>query len=102
VWVNKAGDAVGVDFKLERKRAREVVDQFDWIEPHSFRTLAPSGWISAEVRTKAQCKVMAKLLAECRAQFPIERPGETPARRGKPDMDPVARRIDAVLRQKRE
>ena len=101
VCLNKPGDAICVDFKLDRERARDVVDQFDWIEPHSFRTLAPSGWISAEVRSMAQCKVIAKLLVECRAQFPVNDPPATATRRGKPEMDTVARRIDQVLRQKR-
>jgi hypothetical protein len=106
VWLSDDGDHVGLSFKLQKKRAEEVVDQFGWITPHSFRTLAPSGWITAEVRTKAQCRIIAKLLAECRAQFPVDdvQPQKSAAtRRGKPDgeVDVVTRRIEAVVRQKR-
>lgn len=71
VSINKAGDAIGVSFKLDRARAEEVVDRHgDWIQPHSFRTLAPSGWVSARVTKKTQVRVLAKLLAESHSQYP--------------------------------
>ncbi len=68
VAMNKARDAIGVQFKLTRPRAEQVIDDHDWIRPHSFRTLAPAGWVSAKVTGKRQVSVLAKLLAESRRE----------------------------------
>jgi hypothetical protein len=92
-------DAIGVSFKLERKRARDVVERHEWIEPHSFRTLAPSGWVSARVRTKRQAAVLVELLAESRALHPGAQ--ETPAPRRGSASDPVTRHLDQVMDQAR-
>lgn len=107
-WLNDEGDAVGISFKLDRKRAAEVVDQFrGWIAPHSFRTLAPSGWVTAEVRTKSQCTAAIKLLTESRALYAdSEAPPSSPAppaRPGKPkpEIHAIDRRIDLILREKK-
>src|SRR5688572_30491941 len=35
VYMDKSGKALFVDFKLEREHARQVVDECDWIKPHS-------------------------------------------------------------------
>ena len=102
VCLSDAGDAVYVGFKLTKDRAREVVDQHDWITPHSFRTLAGSGWVAAEVRTKSQCKVIAKLLAESRALYPVhETVKPRKGKRGVNDDDGVVQRIGAVLRERK-
>src|SRR6185503_9443501 len=80
VWLSDEEDAVGIAFKLDRKRAPDVVEQFDWIEPHSFRTLAPAGWVTARVTTKTQCAALTRLLTESRAQYPMI--SDEPTRRG--------------------
>jgi len=114
VWIEKGGESVGVAFKLDRQRAKTVLRQHDWLAPHSFRTLAPSGWITAEIRTKAQCRIMLDLLRESRSLHPMPTAEDATAatRSGKPSRnrkrgpatsdDPIARRIDSVLQRKRE
>ena len=92
-------EAIGVSFKLERHRARDVVERHEWIEPHAFRTLAPSGWLSARVRTKRQAAILAKLLAESRTLYGGAQ--ETAAPRRGSASDPVARRVDQVMEQAR-
>jgi hypothetical protein len=105
VWMTKAGDAVGVDFKLAKERAVEVVDQHDWIRPHSFRTLAPSGWVSAKIRTAKQAASLKRLLGESRSLYgKTAEPDPVPARDdpgagASPGASPIARKIDAVMRQ---
>ena len=100
IATTRAGDAVTVSFKLERERAADVVERYAWIEPHSFRTLAPSGWVTAVLTTKRQAGTLKKLLAEARTLLPAAEPVEDepagPAR-GR-SADPVARRIDRVMR----
>jgi len=100
VCVTRDGHAVSIDFKLPKKRADAVIRKHDWIERHSFRTLAPSGWVSATVRTKAQVKAITALLCESREQYPIE-DAESRAkgsdRANDDSSDPVLRRMDRVL-----
>jgi predicted DNA-binding protein (MmcQ/YjbR family) len=57
-------DAVTVSFKLPPPEAATEVERHDWIAPHSFRTLAPSGWVTAHVRTKRQLATLRRLLHE--------------------------------------
>ncbi|MHC5008066.1 MAG: luciferase domain-containing protein [Planctomycetota bacterium] len=57
-------DGVTVSFKLPPPEAATQVERHDWIAPHSFRTLAPSGWVTAHVRTKRQLATLRKLLRE--------------------------------------
>ena len=64
VATNKEGDAVHVSFKLNPPEAESLVERHDWIEPHSFRTLAPSGWLTATISTKRQVGPLKKLLTE--------------------------------------
>ncbi|MCI0674523.1 MAG: DUF5519 family protein [Phycisphaerales bacterium] len=100
VCLSEAGDSVSVDFKLEKARAREVVEVHDWIQPHPFRTLAPNGWVSATVRTRSQCKVISKLLAESRRLYPeVEIRSRGPAARK--EVSEAARRIELVMGEKR-
>ena len=70
--------AVHVSFKLDPTRAADEVDRRDWIEPHSFRTLSPSGWVTATLRTKRQLVALKKLIAESYALHgpPPEPPAE--------------------------
>ncbi len=97
VAINKARDAIGVQFKLTRPRAEQVIDDLDWISPHSFRTLAPAGWVSAKVTGKRQLNVLTKLLAESRALYPtIEKAQASPKERNA-GSDAVSRRIDQVM-----
>lgn len=111
VYLTRDEDALCVDFKLTKQRAAAVVDDHDWITPHSFRTLAGAGWVSAEVRMKSQVKVVEGLLRESRALYPVEEASKTPpgagagARRRKrgPDAEAeiVVRRLSAIVAAKR-
>ena len=112
VCLNKAEDAVCLGFRLEKTRGRAVMRQHSWIKPNSFGSLKNTGWVETEIRTKAECKVIIALLRESRSLHPIPEtalPAEKPktARRGKRAADAEddsgnARRIDAVLRRKRD
>ena len=64
VVTTRDGKAITVQFKLAAQRAADVVEQYEWITPHSFRTLAPSGWISARLTTKRQTTTVLRLLRE--------------------------------------
>jgi predicted DNA-binding protein (MmcQ/YjbR family) len=87
-------DAVTVSFKLPPPEAADNVERHDWIAPHSFRTLAPSGWLTARVRTKKQLTTLRKLLKESHALHGVTATtSETP-----PAGDDRAR-IDNVLRE---
>ncbi len=57
-----SGDAVHVSFKLQPPEAAAQVKRHDWIAPHSFRTLAPAGWLTARLSTKRQLAALRKLL----------------------------------------
>ncbi len=82
-----------ISFKLKPPRARELVDRHDWIEPHSFRTLAPAGWLTARVRTNRQLAIIADLLRESRTLYaPAAETEPKPSRH-----DDAARRIDQVM-----
>lgn len=110
VWLEKDESGIGVAFKLPPARAQAMVRTHVWIAPHSFRTLAPSGWVTASIRTKAQCKTLIELLRESRALHPIADATSTEsnptARRGNRDADgqgdATIRRIDAILNQRKE
>jgi hypothetical protein len=98
------GRAVTVSFKLEPRRAADVIEEHDWIEPHSFRTLAPSGWVTAILTTKRQAAALRRLLLESHAlHAPPEPPPPPPAppRASAPsaaaDGGRGASRIDAVM-----
>jgi hypothetical protein len=93
------GSSLHVSFKLEPARAREVVERHGWIEPHSFRTLAPSGWLTARPRTRRQLATLADLLRESRALYPPAAQPEAPA--AAPRGDRTAARIDEVMRDLR-
>ncbi len=69
VAINGEGDAVHVSFKLRPPEAENHVERHDWIEPHSFRTLAPSGWLTATVSTKRQIGPLKKLLTQSHALY---------------------------------
>ena len=109
VCLNKAGDAVCLGFRLEKRRAKAVIKQYEWVKVNSFGSLGKSGWVEMAITTKAQCKVTTALLRESRAlhAMPEETPKErTRSRRGKRTKDAernvVARRLESVLRNKRE
>jgi hypothetical protein len=107
------GRAVGVSFKLPPQRAADVIERHAWIEPHSFRTMAPSGWVSAAVSNKRQLKPLARLLEESRSLYPPPEPpeseqaattrgvggGQTETTVTRAATDLVARRIDRVMKE---
>ena len=96
--VTNAGDAVSVSFKLPPARAAQVVEERRWIAPHSFRTLAPSGWVSATVSNRRRIGPLRRLLEESRSLHPVHPPLVTVERRGAAaSTNTVARRIDRVM-----
>ena len=92
------GEAVSVSFKLPPERAAALVERHAWLAPHSFRTLAPSGWVSATITNKRTAGPLLHLVTESRSLYPTEiiEPISTPAKTG---SDPVARHIDVVMRE---
>lgn len=101
VALNDARDAVGVQFKLTKDRAERAIDDHDWLKPHSFRTLAPAGWVSARVTGKRQLSVLGKLLAESRALYPAAEEPIIDVVDRSPGSDGVSKRIDHVMCQVR-
>ena len=83
----------------EKARAAAVVERYRWIEPPSFRTLAPAGWVTARVTTRRQVMTLAKLLPESRALYGAAELEPEPGRTG--TTDPVVGRIDRVMRAAR-
>lgn len=109
VCINKAGDAVCLGFRLEKPRAKAVIRQHDWIKVNSFGSLGKSGWVEMAITTQAQCKVTIALLRESRQLHPMPEVAPkkaTKARRGERasnvEDSAEARRMDAVLRRKRD
>jgi hypothetical protein len=99
---DEAADGVTVSFKLPPPDARAQTERRDWIAPHSFRTLAPSGWLTARVRTKRQLAVLGKLLEASHglhgaAGATSAEADAAPATRKKGDAAAV--RIERVLRE---
>jgi hypothetical protein len=111
---------VGVMFKLEKSRAEDLIERFDWIERHSFRTLGGSGWLTANVRTKRHFTALGALLDESRTLYPAtaasptvrrssgrdsEREGDSHGEAGGSTSSSVtseaARRIERVMREAR-
>ncbi|MHC4082239.1 MAG: MmcQ/YjbR family DNA-binding protein [Planctomycetota bacterium] len=88
--------AVTVSFKLPPAEAVEQVERHDWIAPHSFRTLAPSGWLTARVSTKRQLASLSKLLEKSHGLHHTA--GATSAgAEAAPGAPPEVNRIDQVL-----
>jgi hypothetical protein len=102
VTLAEDGKAVFIDFKLKKVRAAEVIRQHAWIAPHSFRTLAPSGWIATEVRTLTQCRIVIELLKESRALYPHAAEPSKNRNTSASGKDTVARRIDHVMRERED
>ncbi len=93
----KTAGAVEVSFKLEPQRAKAIIRQYDWVVPHSFRTLAPSGWVTARVNTKRQMTALTRLLEESHALHPTTaKSTDGPACR-RTSSTVAARRIDRVM-----
>ena len=100
VGITKDQSSIYVAFKLSQQLAVEVVEKYDWIEPHSFRTLAPAGWVTASVTTKRQVAILRKLLAESRLLYPaIEVEAKVNARKRKKATgnDGTSFQIDKVM-----
>jgi hypothetical protein len=95
------GRAVGVSFKLPPPRAADIIERHDWVAPHSFRTMAPSGWVSAAISTKRHLKPLARLLAESRMLYPVttDDAGEIETTVKPAAAGGVARRIDRIMQE---
>ncbi len=74
---DRTGKATLVSFKLPPADAERACEQYDWVEPHSFRTLAPSGWVTATVTTKRQVGTLARFLKQSHAMQGVS--GSKPA-----------------------
>lgn len=94
------GTSVHIGFKLPPQRARDAVERYGWIAPSAFRTLAPSGWVSAEVTTRRQLAVLGRLLGESHRLYGAHVP-EKPARKAPSATEPgpAARHIDRVMNE---
>ncbi len=103
---NKEGNAVHVSFKIGQPEAESVVERHDWIEPHSFRTLAPSGWLTATVSTKRHVGSLKKLLTESHTLYAAivaePPPTEEPAPGGGGGAGGEARHIDRIMDEVRD
>ena len=101
VSLTREEDAVGVTFKLDRERAEEEIEKRDYVERHSFRTLGGAGWVTAVVRNQRQVGRVGRLLEESRTLYPAveEAKPEAAETHGRAAADPVARRIDSVMRE---
>ncbi len=90
--------AIHVSFKIPVQEAARAVEQHDWIEPHSFRTLAPAGWLSATVSARRQLPALKSFL---QASYLLHGGAPPPqdGQRGGSAPDPVSRRIEAVMKE---
>jgi hypothetical protein len=91
-----SGDAVRVSFKLPPAEAARQVERHDWIAPHAFRTLAPSGWLTAELSTRKQLAALRKLLE---ASHGLHHATAAPSAEARPRPAAEAAHIDRVLRE---
>ena len=101
VSIAEGGQVITASFKLTTPRAEEAIDRYDWIEPHSFRTLAPAGWLTATVTTKRQLGVLVKLIRESHTLLGPPPPAvdvEVPSRTRRPSNG-AAGRIDEVMKE---
>lgn len=98
VGITKDQSSIYVAFKLSQQRSIEVVEKYDWLEPHSFRTLAPAGWVTANVTNKRQIATLKKLLIESRDLYPrVEVEIKTVKNRASEKDDGTSRQIDRVM-----
>ncbi len=100
VSLTKDEKAVSVVFKLPRERSADVIERYAWVEPMNFGTWGKSGWITARVSQKRQLGPLAKLLTECRANFPqtVIKPERGKRRAGESSgSNPIVRRLDRVM-----
>ena len=97
-----AGKAVQISFKIPPTDARSACERYDWIQPHSFRTLAPSGWLTATVATKRQVGTLTSFLKQSHAMHGVRvaTPSEPAGWSRAADDD--ASRIDRVMDQVRD
>ncbi len=97
-----AGKAVQVSFKIPPAEAQDACERYDWIEPHSFATLAPSGWVTATVATKRQAGTLTRFLKKSHAMHGVRaatEPGPAGLSRA---ADPDAGHIDRVMDKARD
>ncbi len=87
--------AIHVSFKIPIPQAATAVRQHDWIEPHSFRTLAPAGWLSATVRARKQLPVLKGFLE---TSYRLLGGGQVPQQEERPQDAGVRERIDSVMK----
>lgn len=98
VAINGEADAVQVSFKIPLPDAETAVEQHDWIAPHSFRTLAPAGWLTATVSTKRHVRTLGALLGRSHAMHGVDAgQPRTPA----PAANSGTGHIDRVMREVR-
>jgi hypothetical protein len=94
------GKAVQVSFKIPPADAQDACERYDWIGPHSFRTLAPSGWLTATVGSKRQVGILARFLEQSHAMHGVRAVGRADV--AGPSRAADASQIDRVMDKVRD
>ncbi|MEE8460127.1 MAG: hypothetical protein V3S08_09635 [Phycisphaerales bacterium] len=97
-----SGKAVQVSFKIPPDDARSACERYDWIQPHSFRTLAPSGWLTATVASKRHVGALTRLLVQSHALHGVLATGPTETAGASRATDADASHIDRVMDKVRD
>ena len=97
-----AGKLVQVSFKIPPADAQDACEQFDWIQPHSFRTLAPSGWVTATVGSKRHLGTLTRLLEQSYALHGVRAAGPTDTAGSSRATDADTGHIDRVMDKVRD
>ena len=97
-----SGKAVQVSFKIPPDDARSACERYDWIQPHSFRTLAPSGWLTATVVSKRHVGALTRLLVQSHALHGVLATGPTETAEASRATDADASHIDRVMDKVRD
>ena len=97
-----ADKAVQVSFKIPPTDAQTACERYDWIEPHSFRTLAPSGWLTATVTTKRQVGTLGGFLKQSHAMHGVRAATPSDPADSSRAADDDAGHIDRVMDKVRD
>ncbi len=88
-----------VEFKLPPEAAGQAVQRYRWVVRHPWSNLRRSGWVQVTFQRSAQLGPLGKLLTQTRQLFAST---STPVRDKPRARDPVAARIESVMRQARQ
>jgi hypothetical protein len=96
------GKSVQVSFKIPPADAQDACERFKWIQPHSFGTLAPSGWVTATVGSKRQVGTLTRLLEQSYALHGVRAAGPSDTAGSSRATDADAGHIDRVMDKVRD